>query len=396
LFTCLSWFMLLSLHNRNGLILQGGDDLLRMVLFWGIFIPWGARYSCDSLLSENKFEHKTICTIATFAYLLQICYIYTGSALLKGPEWNRDFTAMYFVYGLDQVAYPFTKIFFYYPELLKKLTFIAYYFELLVPFLFFVPVKHQLFRLAGVLSIVLFHSLNALTLFIGLFPLIGIATVIGLLPSSAMNKLEYFFAKIKLLARESFLTISYFLKHIISWKTPVYAYPRWKENIKTAVLIFLTIFVFDWNFSNLTFIKSKLSESIRPIGYALRLDQNWGMFAPGVFKDDGWYIFEGVTEKNKELNVFTEGKEIDYKKPESITGLFKNDRWRKYTENMILTYNSFMRGYFCNYYKRVWNESSREKIRTLRIIYMSEFTLPDYKYSKPSREVLWECDGDCN
>src|SRR4051812_47797993 len=31
LFTFLSWLMLLSLHNRNSYILQGGDDLLRMV-----------------------------------------------------------------------------------------------------------------------------------------------------------------------------------------------------------------------------------------------------------------------------------------------------------------------------------------------------------------------------
>src|SRR4051812_8652322 len=39
LFTILSWFLMLSLHNRNIFILQGGDDLLRMVLFWGMFMP---------------------------------------------------------------------------------------------------------------------------------------------------------------------------------------------------------------------------------------------------------------------------------------------------------------------------------------------------------------------
>src|ERR1043165_6497011 len=76
LFTFLSWFMLLSLHNRNGLILQGGDDLLRMTLFWCMFIPWGEHYSYDSMRSWKVKENKSILNIAVIAYLLQICYIY--------------------------------------------------------------------------------------------------------------------------------------------------------------------------------------------------------------------------------------------------------------------------------------------------------------------------------
>ena len=110
LFTVLSWFMLLSLHNRNGFILQGGDDLLRMILFWCMFIPWGNRYSYDSIqLSGTRKNSMIPISIALFAYLLQISYLYTGSALLKGPEWSSEFTAIYYTYSLDQIACPFTK-----------------------------------------------------------------------------------------------------------------------------------------------------------------------------------------------------------------------------------------------------------------------------------------------
>jgi hypothetical protein len=147
LFTFLSWLMLLSLHNRNVLILQGGDDLLRMVLFWAIFIPWGERYSCDRLFNAKTAVNNKIFTVALIAYLLQVCYIYTGSALLKGVEWNQDFTALYYTYSIDQIAYPVTKQLYYQPELLKKLTCAAYYFELLVPALFFIPVKHLLLNI---------------------------------------------------------------------------------------------------------------------------------------------------------------------------------------------------------------------------------------------------------
>jgi hypothetical protein len=54
LFTFICWVFILSLHNRNPLIQQGGDDLLRLLLFWGLFLPWGYYYSVDS----EKFSKK--------------------------------------------------------------------------------------------------------------------------------------------------------------------------------------------------------------------------------------------------------------------------------------------------------------------------------------------------
>jgi hypothetical protein len=390
LFTVLAWVMMLSLHNRNTLILQGGDDLLRMVLFWGMFIPWGARYSCDALMGSKKLEPVQFLNVATIAYLLQICYIYTGSALLKGKEWSSDFTAMYYVYGLDQIAYPITKHLFYHPSLLRLMTIAAYYFELLVPLLFFIPVAHQWFRYAGVLLIVFFHGFNTVTLLIGMFPLIGIATVMGMLPTVAMDHFERLCAFIRSTVRDSLLAWSGYLQHILKWKETLYEYSPVRRNLQNAMLIFLTLFVFDWNFSNLTFINSKLSDSLRPIGYALRLDQNWGMFAPGVFKDDGWYVYEGKTEKGECFDLLCPDKKISYKKPASVTAMFKNDRWRKYTENLMLAYNSYMRGYFTSYYMRTWNENNQDRqIKELQIVYMSEFTQPDYKIIPAKKEVLW-------
>ena len=43
--TLVSFLLLASLHNRNPLVLQGGDNLLLLLLFWGLFLPWGARLS---------------------------------------------------------------------------------------------------------------------------------------------------------------------------------------------------------------------------------------------------------------------------------------------------------------------------------------------------------------
>lgn len=392
LFTFLSWLMLLSLHNRNGLILQGGDDLLRMTLFWAMFIPWGTRYSCDRVLNGRKKEEEMqISTVATIAYLLQIFYVYTGSALLKDKEWHTEFSALYYTYSLDQITYPVTKYLYYYPDLLEKFTFTAYYFELLVPLLFFIPIKHQEFRMAGVLSIVLFHTLNSLTLLIGFFPAIGIASAIGLLPSSTMDRFDRLTKSFRENFSKPMIKTALNLNHFISWKRPPYILKPISHKIKTALLIFLILFVFDWNLSNLSFVKSKLPDELRFIGYALRVDQSWGMFAPGVFKDDGWYVVEGLTTKEERINLLAPDKKLNYLKPESVVSMFKNDRWRKYSENYLFTNNAYMRGYFCNYCKRAWNEQHADKqIASLRVIYMKELTLPDYEYTIPEMNVLWE------
>ncbi|HYG14994.1 MAG TPA: HTTM domain-containing protein [Bacteroidia bacterium] len=392
LFTVLSWLMMVSLHNRAELILQGGDDLLRTVLFWCMFIPWGARYSCDSLLKEADNETFRIRTPATIAYMLQIMYVYTGSAMLKGAEWHTDFTALYYVYSLDQISYPVTEYIFQHPDLMKVLTAIAWYFELLGPLLFFIPFKHQFFRVLAIVLIIGFHSFNASTVFIGLFPLIGIATCLGMVPSGIMDKFDRLTARIQTSVASSFLGIAYPVKTVIPVKRTATFNPARRNTGISLVVITLTGYVFYWNLSNLKEFPYKMPGEARFAAYMVRIDQCWGMFSPGVFKDDGWYILEGETEDGQLIDLAQEGRPVTYTKPESVVSIFKNDRWRKYSENMLMTSNDYMRGYFCNYTKRVWNEEHPEqKIKALRVIYMLEVSKPDYQLSQPAKEVLFEC-----
>ena len=47
LFLVLSWLLAISLQNRNGIILSGGDMLLRSLILFAIFLPVGAQWSVD-------------------------------------------------------------------------------------------------------------------------------------------------------------------------------------------------------------------------------------------------------------------------------------------------------------------------------------------------------------
>ena len=44
----LCWIFLTSIQNRNMMVLNGGDDYLRLVLMWCCFLPWNRCFSVDS------------------------------------------------------------------------------------------------------------------------------------------------------------------------------------------------------------------------------------------------------------------------------------------------------------------------------------------------------------
>src|SRR5690606_1389743 len=120
-------------------------------------------------------------------------------------------------------------------------------------------------------------------------------------------------------------------------------------------------------------------------------DQYWGMFAPQVFKDDGWYIFEGRTADGKLINIRENGEPVSYKKPESIVSMYSSDRWRKYSEYYLFVSFSFLRPPHCDWALREWNRKHEPKVEHLEVVYMKEVSMPVYQVIGPNREVLCSC-----
>src|SRR5438309_6910289 len=103
--------MLVSLQNRNTLILQGGDDALRLLLFWGIFLPWGNYYSVDRRKKQTDEDPKKYFSAASIGYALLIFSVYFFSGILKNSsEWDtREGSALYYALNLDQMTWPLGK-----------------------------------------------------------------------------------------------------------------------------------------------------------------------------------------------------------------------------------------------------------------------------------------------
>ena len=386
LFTFLCWIFIISLHNRNPLVHQAGDDLLRLILFWGLFLPWGYYYSIDAKSNGIKPKHKRTQyrSFACFGYILQIFYVYFFSALHKtSPEWTTDFTALYYALSLDQILMPFGKLIYPYEGFLKILTAATYYTEMLLPFVLFIPFFTGWWRLIFVAVISTLHLGIALSLNVGLFPLISTVAMLGLLPFFVMNKLNRQIQK-------------FFRKHLPSaqnapTKKSGHIWPKEKP-IMAILAIFFILYTFSWN---LRTVKVPVGEyGMQWVGHTLRVNQFWSMFAPAVFKDDGWFIIEATTEDGKKIDLLRRGEPISFDRPAYIAGTYKNDRWRKYAENILFVFNSHYRGYYCNYLMRKWNEEQDNQVRHLEIIYMKIPTLPNYEEDGPFEERLCTCSLD--
>jgi hypothetical protein len=398
--TIISWVLLVSLQNRNTFISQGGDDLLRMLLFWGMFLPWGRFYSYDAAKQQGpELQTTTYFSAATAAYIMQIFLVYFCTALLKNsPEWNSEGTALYYALSLDQILMPAGKLIYPYPELLEFLTLATWYTELLLPFLLLIPFYNSFFRLVVIGVLFFFHIGISLTLFVGLFYLINIASIAGLLPPVAMD-----WAERRLLSSFRRPLTGQFQRIFKGFRSPATLQVQFRlqkpllsrsqvHYIREGFVSFILIYCIWWNLAGADVRVPAMTEHTTWLGNLMRVDQRWGMFAPAVFKDDGWYVLEGQTATGQLIDLNNQGKAADYAKPASVMALFKNDRWRKYSENYLFVQYAFLRPYYCNYLVRRWNEAHPQNaIKELQVVYMKEYTLPDYQPVVPQREVLCTC-----
>ena len=396
--TVVSWVLLVSVQNRNPLIGQGGDDLLRLLLLWGIFLPWGRVWSRDARAQPPPTRYD-YASAATVAYVVQLALLYWCTALLKtGPEWTQTGTALYYALSLDQLLLPVGRLLYPHPELLRALTLGTWYTELLLPFALFIPVGVRWWRLLVIGVLFGFHLGISLTLYVGLFYLVNMVSVLGLLPPLVLDWLAPRVRPHAARARR-------WHARLPAWQAPWQlriertrplppGHGQLWRGVREAVVFSLLFYVCWWNLDDVAGTPGRwMSASTRWVGYLFRVDQHWGMFAPSVFKDDGWYVLEGTTTTGRVVDLNRGGAPVSYAKPAAVVDLFKNDRWRKYSENYLFVEKAWMRPYYCNYLLRIWAENrAHPPLRHLSVVYMKEVSQPNYRVPPATREVLCDCE----
>ncbi|MBO6516374.1 MAG: HTTM domain-containing protein [Bacteroidia bacterium] len=383
LFTFLSFFMLFSIQTRNPLVLQGGDDFLRLLLFWAIFLPSNRVWAVDAIGRGRPGSYKQF-DIANIGYVLLLFSVYFFTSLMKhSPEWYRDGTALYYAFSIDQMVYPASKLLYPYPNLLKALTFGTIGLELIAPLLLLIPYKPQVFKTIFVVGLTMLHVGIGLTMQVGYFFIISIVGMIGLWPEVFFRPLERLFDR---LSRNSL--IKWFL-HVFQ---PRYVTkPRLKRLTNTVMVSAIGLSLV-WNIGNVAKIPQGMRSVVLPVGKLTGLSQNWGMFAPTVFKGDGWYVYEAITESGDTIDILKPETSIDYSKPEWVVYQYKNAKWRKLGENLMRSKNKSIRTPFCRYQLTNHNRNHPDqKIWKLNVLYFREKSLPNYEVEDIEKGKICSC-----
>jgi len=442
--TIIVWVLMVSIQWRNPLVLNEGDTLLRVLLFWAIFLPLGAYWSADraSGAAPSRWLSTCFLSFATAGLFLQISFVYWFTAILKsGPDWRVDGSAVYYALSVDEWVTPLGTFLYQFPTLLTALTFATIALEAFGSFFLFSPVLTGPVRTGAALAFMDLHFGIWMTMPIGLFSWIAALCMVCFLPSwfweEALPKLRAMLPKrVRGAPRPphaSWSSLRGRLSSIVgvggqnsaagvtanggdhldgsaATETAAGEEMRWgatggdgptilRPSPVTNLLAALTlVYVFSSNLASVSGFT--VPERVAPIGLALSLDQGWSVFAPGVTRYNDWYVIPGTLQNGQQVNLipaalhndFSSREGVSWEKPPDVSGDLKNKYWRKYLSSIRADSGEPLRPYFGRYVCREWNarHTGDEQLVDLQLGIVEEMTLPDYQRAEPESTVLLE------
>lgn len=389
-----SWFFFLSMRLRNPFIFHGGDGILRLMLFWGMFLPWANYYSLDSFFSVEK-RQKRLMSLGTFALLIQVLCVYFFAFILKlGKEWS-DGSAVFYSLNYNMYVSEFGKFLLNFPVILKPLTYAVHYFELFGSIMLFFPFFINRIRITLVFLFIFMQFMLGLSFRLSTFPWIASAMMIPFISSEHFDsfqkkarnnakilKFHYIYKKLFLLrlkAKKRFYFTNLFKKYHFHFKTKL---------ISNIIILISLGFVIMSNLGSIGLFKMprQVEQTLSNFG----LSQKWNMFAPSPGINDGWFIIIGKQKNGNKLNLLNPTLPISFEMPSKLSSTFKNLFWAKYYENLWTNRKNAIPYHFSMYLCKQWNRKYEglEKLDEVQVIYMLANRCATYPLCKPNMRLI--------
>ncbi|MFB6126702.1 MAG: HTTM domain-containing protein [Halolamina sp.] len=188
--TAVSLALLVSLQARNPLVLNAGDVLLRRLLFWGLFLPLGRRWAVDARRRDASDRDRSgrVATVATAGLLCQVVLVYASNAAAKlsGTAWPTG-RAVRLVFALEEFTVGVAPALRGHPTVLQALAF-GWLGLVAVSWLLVALDGRARTALAGAFAAG--HVGMALTLDLGVFPLVSLVALVPFVDAGAWDRIE--------------------------------------------------------------------------------------------------------------------------------------------------------------------------------------------------------------
>ncbi|ELZ40217.1 HTTM domain-containing protein [Halorubrum tebenquichense] len=422
--TAVSWLLLLSLQVRNPMVLNAGDALLPMLLFWGIFLPLGARWSVDAVRRADADEAASepdpsaggrrgpaVATVASLGLLLQmlVMYVTNGVHKLEGDLWMGG-EAVAYVMQADHFTYLLGDHITAFPGLLRAATYVW------VVLLFASPLLILLtgFPRAAVASLFVGTHLGmAVTMRIDLFPIIAVVGFVPFYqtpvwdaaaravarfgPSAALDRwrarLESVGGTVASLDRsllrptrgDRLAGLSAGVRAGVERSRPLFS---------TVIPVFFVVLIVLSSAQSVGY--GEVPDRGEEVLEAVEMDQHWKMFAPEPVRTTRWFAAPGVLENGSERDVLHDG-EVSMDRPPDVDATYPSARWRKYLSNVYSGDNEKHRSYLANYLCAEWNRTHATGVENLTVYQLYERTDPYNGSVQAANEfemIEYDCSGE--
>jgi hypothetical protein len=311
--------------------------------------------------------------------LLQVVLVYliNGVLKLRGDAWQSG-EAILLVFQLDHLTVRLGDLLAGFPGLLEGLGWLWLAMVLASPLLVLLwgwPRAAFAGLFAGV------HLGMALTMRLGLFPLISIAGLLPFLPPQVWDALTARFAPG--LHRRFDLDDG--------WRRLDRSLPRLpRPSIRPAdrrrvhlglqvVVAGLLVFVLVWNAASLG--HATMPEEVTAV--ADPTDRRWDMFAPNPRTNDGWFVAPAELESGGTVDAW-DGGPVSWYRPPELAGTFPSHRWFVYLLELPGPESEPLRQAFAEHLCRRWAADHQSRLVTVQVVYVEEPARLDG--SEPTRQ----------
>jgi hypothetical protein len=339
--TILGWIYVNSLMNRNPFVGDGGDAVLRLLLFWGMFADLGARFSADCRLGRRA-PQATVPVIAVRCLQLQIMMIYFFTFFAKSGESWRHGTAVWRVFENLQWSRGLGPLLARHQNVCRLLTWGTLAVEGSFTLLMLSPWRPRLTRAVAITLGTALHLGIFLTIRVGIFSLIMPASyVIFAAPEWIDGAQGWLARRWPFSARLSPLV-----------PAPAPEAPRlagWPARRRAAGLVLLALTFVPALAGQVLFARSW--KTPRPIDRwlaVLSLKQDWRMFSPDTPTSEVTWTAPGFLTDGRPVEV-TAAVAPGLRRPDG----FVYTRWHKLGNNLFGQPQNLLRGvgrYLCRRY----------------------------------------------